>query len=78
MLSHNLQLSDEKLSAALTTNTTRHTFTIVDTGQTACYDSDKEITPPKTGEEYYGQDAQYPGYQPAYTLSSDGLTYMIQ
>ena len=49
-------------------------YPIVDTGQTQCHDAMFEITPPSEGEAFYGQDAQYDGNQPSYTLSGDGLT----
>ena len=54
--------------------TTGLTYPIVDTGQVTCYDNDSEIACPEENEAFYGQDAQYSGNQPAYTLSSDGLT----
>ena len=49
-------------------------YIVVDTGQTQCYDDGDEIAAPASGEAYYGQDAQYEGNQPSYTLSGDGLT----
>jgi hypothetical protein len=50
-------------------------YAIVDTGQTTFYDNDsKVIAAPSPGEPFYGQDAQYAGNQPSYTLSADGLT----
>jgi hypothetical protein len=49
-------------------------YVVVDTGQTACYDDSAEISCPAVGESFYGQDAQYDGVQPSYTLSGDGLT----
>jgi hypothetical protein len=50
-------------------------YPIVDTGQTACYDDDgPAITCPTEGQAFYGQDAQFDGKQPSYTLSGDGLT----
>jgi hypothetical protein len=39
-----------------------------------CYDDGDEITCPNSGEAFYGQDAQYNGNQPSYTLSANGLT----
>lgn len=68
--------------AAQTTNTgnnepdavTDHTYTIVDTGQVKCYDNRWEISPPAPGDAFYGQDAQFDGHQPSYTLNGDGLT----
>jgi hypothetical protein len=49
-------------------------YTVVDTGQTKCYDNHIEIDAPSAGEVFYGQDAQHDGSQPSYTLSNDGLT----
>ena len=49
-------------------------YAIVDTGQIECYNNSMAITPPALGETFYGQDAQYNGNQPDYTLSGDGLT----
>jgi hypothetical protein len=46
----------------------------VDTGQTKYYDNSREIAAPKQGEPFYGQDAQYQGNQPSYSLSTDRLT----
>jgi hypothetical protein len=50
------------------------TYTIVDTGQTRCYDNRNEIAPPKPGQPCYGQDAQFLGHPASYALSADGLT----
>jgi Spy/CpxP family protein refolding chaperone len=55
-------------------NTTSLTYPIVDTGQTTCYNNSAAITCPQSGEAFYGQDAQFDGNQPSYTLSADGLT----
>ena len=49
-------------------------YPIVDTGQEKCYDNSVEISPPSSSDAFYGQDAQYSGNQPSYTLSDDGLT----
>jgi len=49
-------------------------YPVVDTGQAACYDNQSHITCPSTGQAFFGQDAQYDGNQPSYTLSADGLT----
>ena len=49
-------------------------YPIVDTGQTKCYDNRGEIAPPKPGQPFYGQDAQFQGHPASYTLSADGLT----
>ena len=34
-------------------------YTVVDTGQSRCYDNRSEIAPPKPGQPFYGQDAQF-------------------
>jgi hypothetical protein len=47
-------------------------YKVVDTGQTAYYDDSSEIAVPAVGEPFYGQDAQYDGYQPSYTDNGDG------
>ncbi len=47
-------------------------YTVVDTGQTKCYDNTKEIPCPQPGQPFYGQDAQYQGNQPAYRDNHDG------
>ncbi len=49
-------------------------FVVIDTGQDECYDDDDVITCPGAGEPFHGQDAQYDGTQPDYSLSGDGLT----
>jgi hypothetical protein len=47
-------------------------YTIVDTGQTKCYDDKSEIACPAEGEAFYGQDAQYEGVQARYVDNGDG------
>ncbi|HPA18760.1 MAG TPA: DUF1566 domain-containing protein [Verrucomicrobiae bacterium] len=49
-------------------------YAIVDTGQIRCYDNQGEIAPPKAGDPFYGQDAQFQGHAANYTPSADGLT----
>ena len=49
-------------------------YPIVDTGQKIYYNNTSEISAPDSGEAFYGQDAQYNGNQPSYTLSNDALT----
>jgi len=49
-------------------------YVVVDTGQTKCYDNRGEIAPPKLGQSFYGQDAQFQAHPASYTLSADGLT----
>ena len=59
---------------ATTMHQTDTSYPVVDTGQELCYDDSGEITCPTAGEAFYGQDAQFDGNQPSYTLSADGLT----
>jgi hypothetical protein len=49
-------------------------YPIVATSQIKCYDNRNEIAPPKPGQPFYGQDAQFQSHPPSYTLSPDGLT----
>lgn len=48
------------------------TYPIVDTAQNRTYDERSEISYPKSGEAFYGQDAQYSGAQPSYKVNGDG------
>lgn len=50
----------------------RLTYPLVDTAQGKCYDNQAEI--PCSQTSFPGQDAQYTGNVPSYTLSADGLT----
>ena len=50
------------------------TYAVVDTSQSRCYDNRNEITPPKPGQPFYGQDAQFHNHPSSYTLGADGLT----
>jgi len=50
------------------------TYPIVGTAQAECYDNYSRIACPKPGQPFYGQDAQFPGAPPSYTVSADGLT----
>jgi hypothetical protein len=45
---------------------------LVDTGQTAEYNTKREISSPNPGDVYYGQDAMYQGNQPSYRDNQDG------
>ncbi|MCA8958858.1 MAG: DUF1566 domain-containing protein [Planctomycetes bacterium] len=47
-------------------------YTIVDTGQVRCFDDHREISPPKPGDRFFGQDAQYAGNAPSYEVHEDG------
>lgn len=50
------------------------TFPIVGTGQSKCYNDRSEISPPRAGEPFFGQDAQQQGKPSSYALGADGLT----
>ena len=64
------------LTTGLSANALRaaQSYSIVDTGQAKCYDNRNEIAPPKPGQPFYGQDAQFRGHPASYALSADGLT----
>lgn len=47
-------------------------YKIVDTGQEKFFNNINEIDVPEQNEQFYGQDAQFNGYQPNYTDNSDG------
>ncbi len=49
-------------------------YPIVATGQAKCYDNRGEIMPPKPGQPFFGQDAQFQAHPASYLLSADGLT----
>ncbi len=51
-------------------------YPIVDTAQTACYDTVMELAAPAAGAAFYGQDAQVDGLRPSYTLSADSQTVL--
>ena len=53
-------------------STTGLSYPIIDTGMTKFYDTRGEITCPKPGEPFYGQDAHYQGIQPSYKDNGDG------
>ena len=48
------------------------TYPIVDTDQIKFYDNTSQISQPSTGENFFGQDANYSGNQPSYTDNGDG------
>ena len=47
-------------------------YPIVDTGQERCYENRREISYPKPGHAFFGQDAQYQGNEPSYRDNGDG------
>lgn len=48
------------------------TYPVVDTDQTTFFGNQTSISQPASGAAFYGQDAQYVGYQPSYTDNGDG------
>ena len=47
-------------------------YSIVDTGQDACYNNRAEINLPLNGESFYGQDANFQTHKPSYKDNGDG------
>jgi hypothetical protein len=70
------QLANAKLRAQALSEKTSFTYPIVDTMQDKCFDNNKEISAPKVGDPFYGQDAQFLGNQASYTKSQDALTIL--
>lgn len=60
-------------SPALIRTATTLSYPVVDTAQTRCYNATTEIPCPTAGAAFYGQDAQFTGHAPGYTLSASGL-----
>lgn len=52
--------------------TNAQTYKIVDTDQTTFFDTITVISAPLIGDPFFGQDAQYSGFQPSYTNNGDG------
>ncbi len=66
--SHRSNSTSSSISSTSTPSIS-HTYAIVDTGQTDCYDSTTGTVTACTGTGY---DADYSGNQPSYTVSADG------
>ncbi|MGE9294776.1 MAG: DUF1566 domain-containing protein [Puniceicoccales bacterium] len=49
-------------------------YAIVDTNQSTTYGNEGTLMRPQPGDAFAGQDGQYRGNQPFYTVSDDGLT----
>lgn len=49
-------------------------YSVVDTGLDQCYDNRGPMTPPASGQPFFGQDANFTSHPASYTLSADGLT----
>lgn len=50
---------------------TKLSYTVIDSGQISCHDTEKEISCPTEGEAFYGQDAQYSGVQFSFVDNGD-------
>ncbi len=70
----NAKTLSSSVNPSIASATTAPSYPIVDTGQTHCYNNNQQISCPRNGAAFFGQDAQYQGNQPSYTLSADGLT----
>jgi hypothetical protein len=51
---------------------TASTYTVIETNQTVCYNTQSPITCPNPGETYYGQDAQHASNLPGYVDNGNG------
>jgi hypothetical protein len=49
-------------------------YPIVDTGLDRCYDNRGEMPPPKSGQPFFGQDANFQAHPASYSVSADSLT----
>ncbi|MFZ2488973.1 MAG: DUF1566 domain-containing protein [Anaerolineae bacterium] len=61
-------------SASDSSPATEVPYSVVDTGQSKCYNATSEATCPATGAAFYGQDAQHTGHAASYVLSDNGMT----
>ena len=68
------QTISASVSPVVASATATTSYSIVDTGQTKCYNNASEITCPPSGASFYGQDAQLTRNAPSYTLSANGVT----
>lgn len=50
----------------------KESYAVVDTGQKKFFGNSGEISKPRPGKPFYGQDAQYQGNQPSYRDNGDG------
>lgn len=65
-------------SLAIQTTSAQLTYPIVGTNQTLFYDNSVEISKPKKGDPFFGQDANYIGNAPSYRDNGDGtITDMV-
>ncbi len=63
---------DEDTTNNSTEQTPAYTYKIVDTDVSDFYDNNAEISAPVEGAAFFGQDANYDGFQPSYTDNGDG------
>ncbi|MCD6288172.1 MAG: DUF1566 domain-containing protein [Candidatus Hydrogenedentes bacterium] len=64
--------NSQRSSSSVMVECSRLSFPVVDTGQDKCYGAHSAIPFPRSGEEFFGQDAQYEGLVPLYRDNSDG------
>lgn len=55
-------------------STDEYSYNIVDTNQKSCFSDSTMINCPSKDSDFFGQDAQYEGNAPSYTISNDKLT----
>ena len=65
-------ITSEIAELTIDENNYEGTYPIVDTKQSFCYNDSVKIEYPNKGEDYYGQDSQYEGFQPSYTNNENG------
>ena len=69
----NLVLFSALLAGTTVVQAAQSSYPVVDTNQTLCFDDHKQLfSCPGSSRDYYGQDAQYAGYQPGYTRNDNG------
>lgn len=67
-----LKSSDTKTKTSSSHSDENYSYSVVDTGQTLCFDNSTSISCPAESQKFYGQDAQY-NYVPfSYTDNQDG------
>ena len=69
---YSAKISTTCLLLALPMAAAAATVKIPDTGQDRCYNNTQAISCPAPGNSFFGQDAQYQGYPPAYRDNRDG------
>lgn len=68
---HTVMITD-KSSGTSSVNSSNLTYKIVDTGLNTYFSDSATLSKVTVGDDFYGQDANYSGYQPSYTNNGDG------